>query len=354
MHLEDAAAALANPSIAASAAGLRYVSDDDTAGISRRKSGKGFAYFAPDGALVRDKFVLSRIRALAIPPAWKAVWISPFADTHLAATGRDAKGRKQYRYNAEFVSIRDTAKYEHLIAFAEALPHLREAVAGHMGLRGGPREKVLATVVHLLETTLIRIGNEDYAKDNGSFGLTTLRNHHVRVHGSELRFLFQGKSGKTWRLNINNRRVAKVIRACQDLPGQHLFQYLDEKGETQKVTSNDVNDYLRDITGRDITAKDFRTWAGTVEVAISLDMLQKESGLALKKHVRTALERAAHRLGNTIAICRKCYVHPAILRSYEAGTFALDLPENEFAVAGGALTQAERAVLSFLKRPVEL
>jgi DNA topoisomerase-1 len=348
VHLEHATPALADRGIAASVAGLRYVSDEEIAGISRRKYGKGFAYFAPNGALITNKSTLARIRALAIPPAWRSVWISPFADAHVAATGRDLRGRKQYRYNAEFLLVRDTAKYEHLLAFAEALSHIRETIAGHMALRGMPREKVLATIVHLLEATLIRIGNEDYARDNGSFGLTTLRNRHVRVNGSELRFLFQGKSGKTWRVTVNNRRVAKVIRVCHDLPGQHLFQYLDEGGEAQKITSGDVNDYLRQITGRDITAKDFRTWAGTVEVAAALNALKCDGARSLKKNIRAALERAAHRLGNTATICRKCYVHPAILSTYENGEFDLKIPEKSLEKATG-LTTMEQAVLSFLR-----
>jgi DNA topoisomerase-1 len=353
MHLEQATV-LADPCIAASVAGLRYISDGDTAGLSRRRHGKGFAYFGPDGTLITNKSVLARIRELAIPPAWTSVWISPFADAHLAATGRDARGRKQYRYHAEFLSVRDTAKYERLIAFADTLSHIREAVAGHMALRGVPRDRVLAIIVHLLEATLIRIGNEGYARDNGSFGLTTLRSRHVRITGSELRFLFQGKSGKTWRVNVNDRRVAKVIRACQDLPGQHLFQYLDEKSEAQRITSSDVNDYLRGITGRDITAKDFRTWAGTVEVAVALQALQVEGAGSDKKNVRKALERAAHRLGNTMAICRKCYVHPAILRAYENGEFNLKIPEHTSPSNESRLTAAENAVLSFLKQRLYL
>jgi DNA topoisomerase I len=348
VQFEQTQIALADPQIAAAVAGLRYLSDEGTPGISRRRSGTGFTYRAPGGKTIRDRAALARIRALGIPPAWADVWISPYADAHLAATGRDARGRKQYRYAPEFLQIRGAAKYEHVLTFAESLPHIRKVVSEHMSLRGVPREKVLATVVSLLEATLIRVGNEDYARQNGSFGLTTLRDRHVRVVGSELRFLFKGKSGKTWRLSISNRRVAKVVRACQELPGQQLFQYQDTDGSLQKISSTDVNDYLRDLTGRDITAKDFRTWAGTVEAALALHAFRAGGEPALKKHLRAAFERVAARLGNTVAICRKCYVHPEIVTAYEAGELRLEI--------GGVTSEimdfddAERAVLSFLKK----
>ncbi len=344
MDLALSERARSDPQMAAIAAGLRYISDEETPGISRLACGKGFRYRQGKRALT-DKATLARIRALAIPPAWTSVWISPFADAHLAATGRDAKGRKQYRYNPEFLQIRGSAKYEHIVAFAQALPKIRKAVSEHMALRGMPREKVIATVVSLLEATLIRVGNEDYVRQNGSFGLTTLRNRHVHVAGSELRFLFHGKSGKTWRLSISNRRVAKVIRACQELPGQNLFQYQDAQGTLQKVSSGDVNAYLREVTGRDITAKDFRTWAGTVLAATALHALA--DGPPLKKHVRAALEQVAERLGNTVTICRKCYVHPDIIAAYEAGNLSLKIRETERDETG--LDAAERAVLAFLR-----
>src|ERR1700744_5772367 len=279
MFLEQSEQLRSDPQRAASYAGLRYVSDDETPGITPHPHGAGFSYRGRDGRPV-DRATVKRIRALAIPPAWTSVWISPFPDAHLAATGRDAKGRKQYRYNPEFLEIRNTAKFGHLIAFAESLPKIREAIDGHIAMRGMKREKVIATIIALLEQTNIRIGNEDYVKENGSFGLTTLRDKHVRVHGSELRFLFKGKSGKTWRLSITNRRVAKVIHACQELPGQNLFQYEDEDGALQKVTSGDVHDYLREVSGRDVTAKDFRTWAGTV---LAANALSKLDGPPLKK-----------------------------------------------------------------------
>jgi len=344
MFLEQSEQLRSDPQRAASYAGLRYVSDDETQGITRLPHGTGFSYRDPHGRPV-DKATLKRIRALAIPPAWTSVWISPFPNAHLAATGRDAKGRKQYRYNPAFLQIRNTAKFGHLIAFAEVLPKIREAVNDHMTKRGMPREKVLATIVALLEQTNIRIGNEGYVKENRSFGLTTLRNKHVHVAGPELRFLFKGKSGKTWRLSISNRRVAKVIRTCQELPGQNLFQYEDENGELQKVTSGDVNDYLRDVSGRDITAKDFRTWAGTVLAATALSGLE---GPPLKKHVQRVIADVANLLGNTATICRKCYIQPDILSAYEAGELALNFRKSDTERATG-LDPAERAVLRFLK-----
>lgn len=344
MFLEQSEQLRSDPQRAASYAGLRYVSDEDTPGIARLPHGTGFSYRGYDGRPV-DKATVKRIRALAIPPAWTSVWISPFADAHLAATGRDAKGRKQYRYNPEFLQIRNTAKFGHLVAFAEALPKIRTAVTEHMAKRGMPREKAIATIISLLEQTNIRIGSEDYAKENGSFGLTTLRNKHVRVAGSELRFLFKGKSGKTWRLSIGNRRVAKIIRTCQELPGQNLFQYEDENGALQKVTSSDVNDYLRDVSGRDITAKDFRTWAGTVLAATALSGLE---GPPLKKHTREVIAQVADRLGNTATICRKCYVHPEILAAYESGDLKLNIRTAD-SDCSTQLDSIERAVLRFLK-----
>jgi DNA topoisomerase-1 len=338
---------------AAECAGLEYRTDD-APGISRRRHGKGFTYVGPQGGIVKDATALARIRALAIPPAWTDVWISPDKHTHLDATGKDAKGRKQYRYNPEFVRMRDAAKFEHLMAFAHLLPKLRKRVAHDMAKSGLKREKVLATIVHLLEETGSRIGNEAYARDNRSFGLTTLRNRHVRVRGDELRFLFKGKSGKTWQFSVRSRRVANIVRACQDIPGQHLFEYRDESGDVRKVGSGDVNAYLRQITGEDISAKDFRTWAGTVEAAVALKELASAERKSAKADVRAALQRAAGRLGNTVAICRKCYVHPAVISNYEAGEFALELPANARKPAAKfALTPQERAVLRFLETHTE-
>jgi DNA topoisomerase-1 len=341
-----------DPRQAARLAGLRYVSDE-MPGIRRRRVGKGFSYLRPEGEIVKDAETLKRIRSFAVPPAWTDVWICPHASGHIQATGRDAKGRKQYRYHADFREIRESTKYEHLMAFAQVLPKIRAAVEEHMALRGLKREKVLATIVHLLETTLIRVGNTDYAKQNESYGLTTLRDPHVRVNGSELRFQFKGKSGKVWRLQVKDRRVAKIVKSCQDLPGQQLFQYIDEEGERQVVTSSDVNDYLREITGHEVTAKDFRTWAGTVLAALALQEFGAIDNQAMaKKNIRAAIEHVAARLGNTQAICRKCYVHPEILNSYLSGSLLLEIRsqvETALREELAGLKPEEAAVLGLLE-----
>ena len=340
------------PSDAAESAGLIYVSDTEK-GIRREREGEGFRYLLPNGGAVTDDSTLERIRKLAIPPAWTEVWICARANGHLQASGRDAKGRKQYRYHARFREVRDSTKYEHILEFARTLPAIRAKVAEHMSLRGLPREKVLATVVHLLETTLIRVGNEDYAKANRSYGLTTLRNPHVQVEGSELRFRFKGKSGKTWRLQIRDRRVAKIVKACQDLPGQALFEYIDEQGEARNVSSGDVNAYLKEITGKDITAKDFRTWAATVLAAMALQEFEKFDTQAMaKKNVRAAIEHVASRLGNTATICRKCYIHPEILSSYAQGALLVELKhqiEAQLRDDLASLKPEEAAVLGLLE-----
>jgi DNA topoisomerase-1 len=270
----SASEAIVDAKDAAEYAGLIYVSDEKP-GIQRKRSGKGFRYESGSGQRIKDLPTLKRIKALAVPPAWTDVWICGKANGHIQATGRDARGRKQYRYHTRFREVREGTKYHHMLAFAESLPAIRRKVQEHLALRGLPREKVVATVVHLLEATLIRVGSDEYARSNKSYGLTTLKNRHVEVEGSALKFNFKGKSGKVWKLNIRNRRVAKVIRACQELPGQELFQYLDEDGETRDVTSSDVNAYLREISGEDITAKDFRTWHGTVLAAMALQELEK-------------------------------------------------------------------------------
>jgi DNA topoisomerase I len=343
---------IVDPKDAAETAGLRYVTDARP-GVRRRKSGKGFTYVRADGSRLTESDVLRRIKSLAIPPAWTDVWICPFADGHLQATGRDAKGRKQYLYHPRFREVRESTKYEHVVAFAEALPLIRGKVRQHMGLRGLPREKVLATVVHLLETTLIRVGNDDYAKQNKSYGLTTLKTRHVAVDGNEVRFRFTGKSGKQWSLRVRDRRIAKIIRACQELPGQELLQYLDEDGKPQDVTSNDVNTYLKEITGKDITAKDFRTWAGTVLAAMALNEVKAfDSAAQAKRNLRTAIEQVAARLGNTPTICRKCYVHPDVLTSYLDGNLVLEIKdavENELRDAMSELQPEEAAVLALLR-----
>ncbi|MET0741859.1 MAG: DNA topoisomerase IB [Microvirga sp.] len=341
-----------DPRDAAETAGLAYVSDEGP-GIRRRKIGKGFVYIGPGGRKIDDEGTLRRIRALAIPPAYTDVWICPRANGHIQATGRDAKGRKQYRYHAGFREVRESTKFEHMLAFAKALPALRKAVDDHMTLRGLPREKVLATVVHLLESTLIRVGNSDYVRQNRSYGLTTLRDPHVEVEGAQLKFQFKGKSGKTWRLAVKDRRVARIVKACQDLPGQELFQYLDDAGERRTVTSADVNAYLREISGRDITAKDFRTWAGTVLAAMALSAFEAfDTQAKAKKNVRAAIESVASRLGNTPTICRKCYVHPEVFTTYLEGALLIEVRDEVEATLRkdlSGLRPEEAAVLTFLE-----
>lgn len=341
-----------DPRDAAETAGLRYVSDEEP-GIRRKKSGKGFTYMKPDGSKVADKATLDRIKSLAIPPAYTDVWICAKANGHIQATGRDAKGRKQYRYHPAFREVRESTKYEHMLEFAQGLPAIRKTIDEHMSLRGLPREKVLATVVHLLENTLIRVGNADYVKQNKSYGLTTLRDPHVKVEGGELRFQFKGKSGKTWKLQVKDRRIARIVKACQDLPGQDLFQYLDDNGEQQSVTSADVNAYLKEITGRDITAKDFRTWAGTVLAALALKEFEEfDSEAKAKKNIRAAIEKVSGRLGNTPSICRKCYVHPEVFSSYMDGELLLEVKEEietELREDLPSLKPEEAAVLSLLQ-----
>jgi DNA topoisomerase I len=348
----DAVQTIVDPRDAAESAGLRYVSDERP-GIRRKKVGTGFSYVRADGSRLMERGALKRIKALAIPPAWTDVWICPFPDGHIQATGRDAKGRKQYRYHARFREVRESTKYEHVVAFADALPSIRDTVREHMALRGLPREKVLATVVHLLETTLIRVGNDDYAKQNNSYGLTTLKNRHVAVKGNEVRFRFTGKGGKQWSLRVRDRRIAKIIRACQELPGQELLQYIDEQGNCQDVTSSDVNEYLKAITGKDITAKDFRTWAGTVLAAMTLSELQSfDNAAQAKRNLRSAIEKVSARLGNTPTICRKCYIHPQVLNSYMDGNLVLEVKsqvENELRSAVENMKPEEAAVLALLR-----
>jgi DNA topoisomerase I len=308
--------AMVDPREAADIAGLRYVSDEKP-GIRRRRAGKGFVYIDPDGARISDPQTLRRLKSLAVPPAWTQVWICSSADGHIQATGRDAKRRKQYRYHPAFREVRESVKFEHMLEFAEVLPVVRAKVREHMAQRGLGREKVLATVVHLLETTLIRVGNEDYARQNDSYGLTTLESRHVEVEGSAVRFQFTGKSGKQWSLQLRDRRVAKIIRACQELPGQDLLRYFDVDGKLHSVGSDDVNGYLRQISGRDVTAKDFRTWAGTLMAAMALNEVALfESAAQAKRNLRAAIARVSACLGNTPTICRKCYVHPEVVNGY--------------------------------------
>jgi DNA topoisomerase-1 len=336
---------------AACAAVLCYVSDEG-AGITRRRVGKGFSYRQPQGGPLKDPATLRRIRALAIPPAWTQVWICPVENGHIQATGRDERGRKQYRYHLRWRETRDAAKFDHMVEFACVLPRIRDQVSQDLRVPGLPRAKVLATVVRLLETTLIRVGNDDYAKQNGSYGLTTLRNRHVQVAGAELRFSFKGKSGKAWQLRIADGRIARILRECQGLPGQELFQYVDEDGQRRSIDSGDVNDYLREIAGTDVTAKDFRTWAGTVLAALALKEFERfDTQAAAKRNVKRAIEQVSQRLGNTPTICRKCYVHPGVLDCYLDGSLALQVKEEaeaELREAAAGLRPEEAAVLGLL------
>ena len=336
---------------AAEAAGLVYVTSDE-AGLSRRRAGRGFHYVDTSGGKVRDPSTLQRIRALAIPPAWTQVWICADPNGHLQAVGQDEKGRRQYRYHAKFRDVREGVKFAHMMAFAEALPALRRQVRADMARPGLGREKVLATVVYLLETTMIRVGNSAYAKENKSYGLTTLLNRHVQIDGAALKFHFKGKNGRTWRLGLRDRRVARIVKSCQELPGQLLFQYIDDAGERLQVTSADVNAYLKRISGADLTAKDFRTWAGTVLAAMALAELEEvDSQARAKKNVTKAIERVSARLGNTPAICRKCYVHPEIVSAYLDGDLLLEVQKHIHAEPRydlASLRPEEAAVLSFL------
>lgn len=295
---------------------LRYVSDEDP-GITRKQAGTSFIYLDAHGRRIRDRETLQRIASLAVPPAYTDVWISPHASGHIQATGRDARGRKQYRYHPRWREVRDGDKYSRMLAFGTALPRIRRRVARDLALPGMPRNKVLATLVRLLETTHIRVGNEEYRRANQSFGLTTLRNRHVEVKGSTLRFEFRGKGRKMHNVAVEDPRVARVVRKCLDIPGQQLFQYLDDEGRRHSIDSGDLNDYLHDVTGEDFTAKDFRTWAGTLLAARELRAGKPaDNSTQLKRNIVEAIRRTAERLGNTAAICRKCYVHPEVLSSY--------------------------------------
>jgi len=347
----EAATPTDDPAASAREARLRHVSD--TAPGIRRKQMRGkFAYIGTNDAPVTDEAVLARITALVIPPAWTDVWICTAANGHIQATGRDARGRKQYRYHARWREVREESKFERTIEFAQALPAIREHTDRDLARHGLPREKVLAAVVQLLEVTLIRVGNEEYARTNKSFGLTTLRDRHVDVGASTVQFHFKGKSGKQHAITLRDRRLASVVQRCRDIPGQELFQYIDGDGERQSVDSADVNAYLREITGRDFTAKDFRTWAGTVLAAMALREFETfDSEAQAKRNVVRAIEDVAERLGNTPAVCRKSYVHPAILETYLEGSM-LDIlqqrAEEEFEDSAD-LRPEEAAVLGMLR-----
>jgi DNA topoisomerase-1 len=349
-------AVFVDPLESAKAAGLRYVTDDEP-GIRRQKRGKGFTFLDPQGKTVKDEKTLERIRKLAIPPAWTDVWICPRPNGHLQATGRDARGRKQYRYHANWREVRDETKFGRMIAFGDSLPKIRERIDRDMSQRGLGREKVLATVIKLLETTLIRVGNKEYVKQNNSFGLTTLRDQHVDVDGATLRFEFRGKSGKEHSVEVQDRRLARIVKQCRDVPGQKLFQYLDGSGERQSVSSEDVNAYLRETTGEDFSAKDFRTWGGTV-LALSalLEVGACESEREANKAVVEAIKHVSGQLGNRPAICRKYYVHPVVIQSFLEGTLrdtledaVEDLPADE----SNGLRRLEAQVLRLLKGRAE-
>ncbi|MFC0250474.1 DNA topoisomerase IB [Massilia consociata] len=344
---------LKDPPTAAKAAGLRYV-HDDRPGIRREKTGEAWRYLDAAGEPVTDEATLARIKSLIIPPAWTDVWICPQANGHLQATGRDARGRKQYRYHPKWRTVRDEAKYERMLNFGQALPAIRKEVDRALGLPGLPREKVLATIVYLLEATMMRVGNEEYARTNKSYGLTTLRDRHVRVDGSHVEFRFRGKSGVYHKVHVQDRRLARIIQRTRDLPGQELFQYVDDEGETHSVDSSDVNDYLRAITGEDYTAKDFRTWSGTVLAALALQEFEKfDSEAQAKKNIVRAIESVSEKLGNTPSICRKCYVHPAVLDAYLDGTVLEALSERterELLDDLHALQPEEAAVLAMLQQ----
>ncbi len=341
-----------DPLESAEAAGLRYVSDG-TPGIRRRRAGTGFSYAGSDGRTIRDKAVLARIRSLAIPPAYTDVWICPTTNGHLQATGRDARGRKQYRYHQRWREARDETKFGRMLAFSEALPRLRKRVEKDLSRTGLPRAKVLATIVRLLECTAIRVGNDEYARANRSFGLTTLQDRHVEISGSKLRFEFRGKSGKTHRVSLSDRRLATIVARCQALPGADLFQYEDDEGGRVAIGSGDVNDYLREIAGEDFTAKDFRTWAGTLLAVEALESLgPAPTEREAKSAILQAIDRVAVRLNNTRAVCRKYYVHPAVLEHYQAGTLRAALQNGGASKAAGTseLTPEETAVVRLLRQ----
>jgi DNA topoisomerase-1 len=342
-----------DPVASAEEAGMRYVTDASP-GIRRRRAGRGFSYIGPDGERIEDAEHVAWIKSLAIPPAWTDVWICTSRRGHLQATGRDARGRKQYRYHPDWRAVRDEAKYGRMIAFGQALPGIRERVDADLRRHGLPRERVLAAVVRLLEKTRMRIGNEEYARDNRSYGLTTLRDHHAEVGTTRIRFRFRSKGGKVSDVELTDARLARLVTRCQELPGQELFAYLDADGEVRSIGSSDVNDYLREITGQDFTAKDFRTWSGTVLAAWALEELQAvDSESQAKRNVVRAVEQVAEWLGNTPAVSRRSYVHPAVIDAYLDGDVvreARQTAERKLREDLGRLTPQEAAVLALLRQ----
>jgi DNA topoisomerase I len=336
---------------AARHAGLRYVTDG-VSGIRRKRVGAGWAYYAPNGALIKDPSLRKRLNALAIPPAWTQVWICPDPNGHIQATARDARGRKQYRYHPEYREARDRSKFRRMLEFSEVLPHLRECIERDLSAESLSRRQLLATVVSLLDKTLIRVGNDEYARENRSYGLTTLRRRHVSVDGAMLRFSFRGKSGVAHTVAVADPRLARIVQRCRELPGEELFQYLDGKGRRQLVSSDDINAYLREITGRDITAKDFRTWGGTMLAAVELRRVgPAASRREADRNIVAAIDAVAARLGNTRAVCRKYYVYPALLHAYLMGETVPEAPPMQRGrrERGAALRRDEVLVLQFLQ-----
>jgi DNA topoisomerase I len=344
-----AGAPLAETKQSARAAGLRWV-DDSTPGIRRQGSPGSFRYVDPDGHVIRDAGTLQRISDIAIPPAWTDVWICPSANGHIQATGRDARRRKQYRYHPRFREVRDERKYDRMIAFGEALPSIRSRVDADLRRPGLPRERVLAAVVRLLDVSFMRVGNDEYARENQSFGLTTLRARHVDIHGSRIQFRFKGKSGVRHVVSVEDRRLARILDRCQDLPGEELFEWLDEQGETHPVSSDDVNEYLRDIAGDAFSSKDFRTWAGTVLALCALRDAEPPSTVrANRRQVLEAIKQVSARLGNTPAVCRRCYVHPDVLDAYADGSLLKLRLRVKGTAPGNGLRDEEKAVLRLLR-----
>ncbi|HUQ24692.1 MAG TPA: DNA topoisomerase IB [Burkholderiales bacterium] len=339
---------------AASRAGLRYVSDGAN-GITRRRAGGGWVYYLPNGSRIRDAAIRRRLNTLAIPPAWTDVWICPDPDGHIQATARDARGRKQYRYHPQYREARDRSKFTRMLAFSEVLPQLRERIERDLKAPDLSRRQLLATVVRLLDRTLIRVGNDEYVKENRSYGLTTLRRRHVQVDGAMLRFAFRGKSGVEHTISLQDPRLARIVQRCRDLPGEEMFQYLVGKRRRQSVSSDDVNEYLRELTGREITAKDFRTWGGTMLAAVELRRLgAAASRREADRNIIAAVDAVAERLGNTRAVCRKYYVHPALVAAYLMGETVPQPPPPRRGRRrpGGALRRDEVLVLQFLQDQV--
>ena len=338
------------PAASAKLADLVYVSDEEP-GITRRRSGKGFSYRSPDGERLSDPETLDRIKSLAIPPAWTDVWISPAEDGHIQATGRDQRGRKQYRYHPRWSTCRDEVKYSSLVEFAQALPRLRARVDEDLGKSGLPPERVIASVVWLLDNTMIRVGNSAYARDNNSFGLTTLRDRHVKINGSEIRFAFKGKSGKEWNLRLIDRRIAKIVRGAQDLPGQQLFQYKTADGGRSVVRSQDVNDYIRKASGSDFSSKHFRTWGGTICAAsMFADVPVPDTKAATARVANQIIDRVAERLGNTRTVCRNCYIHPLVMDRWAQGRLPEEMAaaRRSFRKPVEGLDEEETLVLKWL------